>query len=546
MRRHGLPLAAVVAAALAVRVPLVLISSLPLNIDAFVQVTLAEEILSSGRWTLGEDLPLAYNRKLPGLPLFLAASSALTGVAPLPLATGLMVAVGLGTVVGGYALAWSFTRDRSVAAAAGFVLALLGPFLFVSATLIKEALGLALLPALLLLLLRRRAPQARLLAALLLLTLPLVHHLVTAVAHGFVALLFLLTHVHAHWTGRFAWRRAARDAATGPALFGGAAAYYLAVRMEFFADVWNPDEVALFLATALLLAAGGIHLMSRRRARPWFLLSKARRGPSLLDQKALVAVAAFLLVVANGVRPLVPGTVPTSPLLLAAAVGFLPLALLGLAGLNRYRIRRGPAKALPLALLIAPIAFLAFALLRGLDPLSHLLAYRTVDFLDLGLALVVGTGLVRAAGRRRRAVLAVLAAGALLATLPLAYATEATFQVQNTTYEYEMAAFRHLAETGAGRVATDQRMAAVLTWAFGLPADGSLPLRLRAGGGPPEDALLVLEGNWRTRGAQVHPLPFQRIDEGVFADLLKGGDLLYHGGSDGNPLFVVRLSPAVG
>lgn len=543
MRRPLLVLAALAALALAARLPLLLLSSLPVNIDAFVQVSLAEEILATGRWGLDDGHLHSYNLKMPLLPLFLTAAAELTGVDPLALGGPLMLGVGVVAVLGGAALTHRVTRDRGAAVAAGVVLALLGPFLFLSSTLIKQALGFALLPALLLLVLLRDRPGARLGAAALLLALPLVHHLAFAMAHAFVAFLVLLSAARAHWDGHWSWRRFGLDVATGPALLPVGIAYYVAVRMEFFTGVWNPDEVALLLATTLLVAVAALLLHSDVRARPWFALSKTRRLPSLLDQKAVVVLGAVGLVAANGVRPLVPGTVATSPLLLLAALAYVPLALLALAGLNLHRLAARPGKGAVIALLLAPLVFLLFALLRGLDPLSHVLAYRSFDFLDFGLALAVGTALVRVRRPRRRAVLAVAAVGCLLATLPLAFVTEDAFQVQNTTSGHELAALRHLAGVHDGRVATDQRLASVLTWYFHVPADGSLPLRLLRGQPPPGDALLLVEGNWATRGAQVHPLPFQPLDPDALDRLLGDHDLIYHGGGEGNALYVLRVRP---
>lgn len=538
MRGHLLPAATLLAVALAARTVQLLLSSLPLNIDSFAQVAVAEEVLRQGAWRLDDASPNAYNLKMPGLPLLLALGSSLLHVPPLPLAAPLVLTVSLAGVLGVYAVALRITGSRGMAVVAGLVPALLGPYVFLSSTVMKEALGLALLPLVLLLYLRREDPRRRGLAALLLLLLPLVHHLTAFMAYGLVGLLALLENARAYWRGRWSWRSLAADLLLGPALMVFALGYYVAVRMEFFTTVWNPNEAALFLSTAFLVGTAGLLLASRRRARPWFALSKARRLPSLLDQKAVAIAGGLLLVLANAVRPLVPGTTSTTLPLLLVALAYLPLPLLALAGLNLHRLADGPGKAAVVGLLLAPLVPVVYALLRGLDPLSHVLLYRSLDFLDVGIAVAIGTAVLRSRWRRP---LAGVVVASLLATLPLAYATEAVFQVQNTTYGYEMAALRRL--TGfAGTPRTDQRLGNVLTWYLGVPADPTLPLALAEGDPAEPGALLLLEGNWASRGAQLHPLPFQVVEADVLARTLQGGHLVYHGGDGSNPLYLLVVA----
>ncbi|MFQ5920358.1 MAG: hypothetical protein ACE5I4_10010, partial [Thermoplasmata archaeon] len=254
-----------------------------------------------------------------------------------------------------------------------------------------------------------------------------------------------------------------------------------------------------------------------------------------------VIIGAFLLVLVNAFRPLIPGTVPTSPWLFVVTLAYVPLAVLALIGLNVHRLSSHLRKAVPIALLLAPLTVLVYALLRGLDPLSHLLAYRSVDYLDFGLALTVATALVRPMGRRKRAFLSAGVIGVLFLTLPMTYATEEVFQVQNTTFEYELAAFGRLAPSGVSIVSTDQRMANVMQWYFHLDASANLPLRILAGDVLPIGSILLLEENWQTRGAQVFPLPFQVIGGESFQPLLNENQLVYQGGEDGNRIYLVQI-----
>ncbi|MFQ5838518.1 MAG: hypothetical protein ACE5HJ_07020 [Thermoplasmata archaeon] len=541
MRGHLLSVVTLLSVATAVRLLQLLLSSLPLNIDSFAQLAIAREVLGSGQWTLDETSTNAYNLKMPYLPILLATASAVTAMDPLGLATPLMILVSLIGILGFYALTYALTRQRLVAVSSSLVLALLGPYIFLSSTLIKEALALALLPTLLWLTIHRRDPRRRAMAATLLLILPLIHHLSTLMAYGLVTLVILLQNVQAYRGDRWSWRALGWDLLLGPALFPFALWYYTSVRMEFFTQVWNPNEVALFMSTALLMTAAALFLTSERRARPWFILSKSKLLPSLVDQKAIAIVGAFMLVLANFYRPLFPGTVLTSPTLLLIAFAYLPLAFLALVGFNVHRLSSGRRKVAPAALILAPLTVILYALLRGLDPLSHVLVYRSVDFLDYGLALSIGIALSLKMSRLRRSSLSAIVIVSLLVTLPLAYSTEEVLQVQNTTYEYELAAMRHISQFGLDSTSTDQRTAAVMSMYFGLQAESSLPFKIAQGRPPGPGNVLLLEDNWRTRGAQVHPLPFLLLDEDSLSQLVDDNQLLYHGGDSANYVYLVLM-----
>ncbi len=540
MRGHLVPVAAVLSVALSARLLQLLLSSLPLNIDSFAQVAIATDILGSGEWSLDEESLNYYNLKMPFLPVLLSMTASLTGVNSLPLAAPLIITTSLAGILGIYTLAYLVSRSRAVAASASLVLALLGPYIFLSSTLMKEALGLALLPILVLLFLRRDDPRRRGLAALLLLILPLVHHLSALMGYGFVGLLVLLQNAQSYWQGRWSWRVAGLDVLLGPALFPFGLWYYTSVRMEFFTDVWNPNEVALFLSTGLLVAAAGLLMASERRARPWFALSKSRLLPSLLDQKSVAILGAFLLVVANAYRPLFPGTVPTSLLLLSIAAAYVPLALLALVGINVQRLSSGPKKSVVLALVLAPMTVIVYSLLRGLDPLSHVLLYRSVDFLDFGLAIAIGVAVLRTPAGRRRSALVAVTIVALSATLPLAYSTEEVLQVQNTTYEYELAALGWLAGITGVTPEMDQRTAGIISAFFNVRASSALPFEVERGG-PTAGSILFLEDIWRTRGAQVHPLPFMPLGEDEFANLVTQNHLIYQSGDSTNHVYIVLV-----
>jgi len=140
-----------------------------------------------------------------------------------------------------------------------------------------------------------------------------------------------------------------------------------------------------------------------------------------------------------------------------------------------------------------------------------------------------------------RALLVVGFLAVLLATTPMTWNTPAVLGVQNTTTSEEFQALALIASLGGHRVATDERLADVASWWFGLSADATLPLKLRdnatlAGA----EYALILE-RWSTTGAQIHPAPNLVVAPRVLASFLAGNQVLYAGGPAGDRVFVVRV-----
>src|SRR2546427_10165986 len=104
-------------------------------------------------------------------------------------------------------------------------------------------------------------------------------------------------------------------------------------------------------------------------------------------------------------------------------------------------------------MLVAPVALILFGLLRGLDPESLLIVYRSVDFLDYALAILIGVAFVAAwrwlgPWRPAKAVFGAGLPAALLATTPMAWATPAVLGANNVTTPQEVRALALLAALG--------------------------------------------------------------------------------------------------
>ncbi len=510
--------------ALSVRLIPLILSPLPYNIDGFAQVRLAQGIATTGWWSLQQDPANAYNLKMPILPVFLAAASGVLGIDPLTFVQVLIALVASAAIPTTYALVRKLGGSSGASAAAGAFLALSGTFVFLTSSTMKEAIGLALLPLTLLMWQGAEDPRRKGLAVALLALLPFLHNLTTAMALAFVAAMALEKHFAAYRSRELKTRAAIADVSLLGVLAAVPLLYYSVVRMEFFSELANGQDLPLLLSVAFIFSLVALALASKSPARP--LLPMGARG--LINGKGLTIVGMLILVVANQRRSVFTGTATTTPTLFMVALAYLPLALLALIGFELARASGPRLRTWVVALILVPLGVMVFALLRGLDPLSFIVLYRSFDFLDFGIALCIGTAatssIIKGASRKR-AIGAVLVASLLL-TLPAAFATPETFGVRNATSPAEFAALGHFAAVPPIAKNTDQRYRDILAMYWSQSSQGTLPLELQSGGAPNGSYLLVAE-DWASFGAQVYPLPRVKIPGPDFASLVRETDVIY-------------------
>ncbi len=529
--------------ALTLRLVPLLFSPLPFNIDGFPLAKIASGIAASGSWRIDPADVNSYNLKMPVYSLLWSSFAQIGGVGVLSLMQAVMPIVTSAVVVPGYLLAVKATRRPLAGFAAGVFLAIFGSFLFVTSAAMKEAVGLVVLPAAVLLFAERADPRKRGLAVLLLLVLPFLHHLTALLTFGMVSALVVLGQVRSIERGRFGWRALLLDVATGPLPALAAWAYYRAVDLAFLDELMAPDAMTLFLAITLLLT-----IALARLSRPATKVSgRPLLGPA--HPILMVPVLAVGVLLINGRTSLFAGALRTQTALLPVLLASGVLAAFAFVGFLLLRRTANRANDLVLAMLVAPTALVLFGFLRGLDFLSQALVYRSFDFLDYGLAVLAGIGFVAAWSRVRgsrpaRLALAAIFLGALLATTPMAYNSPAVFGVQNVTTPAEFEALSVLASLHPVNVTTDQRLADVGSWWFGLDTDNSLPFLLRdnasVGG---HDYALVLE-RWITVGAQEHPAPNVVLPGSVIARFLEEHRVVYASGMAGDRILIVQFDTA--
>jgi hypothetical protein len=521
-------------------VPL-LFSPLPFNPDGFALANVAGQISSTGMWRINGTGVIENNQQMPIYPLLWSILAQLGGLDVLANLQGIMPLVTATIVLPAYLLAVKATRSRVAGFAAGLFVAVFGSFLFLTSAAMRESIGLVLFPVIVLLYAERSDPRKRALAALLLLLLPFLHHLTTLLTLGMVSALLVLGQSRSIARGTFSLRRLALDILTGPFLAVVAWAWYSAVREVDVDEITAADAIVLLLGIVVLLTALLAPRVRPARVRP------GRRLVSPAGRVLLVPALAFAALWVNGRTSVFVGVVGTQGDLVAMFPAIAILVGFAIMGYQLLRRTTNRGNDLVLAMFVAPIALILLAFLRGLDPFSQMVVYRSFDFVDYGLGVLAGIGLAAVWSRVRPSKAARLALGAtfvvaLLATTPMAWNSQAVFGVNEVTTPAEFHALSVLASLHPKHVTTDQRLALVLGNWFGYNASSTLPFRLQNDERVTGYDYAIVADSWTTVGAQVFPAPNVVLSRDVLASFLQQNRVVYAGGSGDNRVYVVQLT----
>ncbi|MCK4444910.1 MAG: hypothetical protein KAW09_10215, partial [Thermoplasmata archaeon] len=385
MRKHLLPILFLFFVALAIRLVPLLSSPLPYNIDGFPLVRISNDVISSGEWVMDE-----YNTKLPIFGLIIVLASVVCSRDPLYFVQILIPFITSMTAVLIYVLTYKITKSRTAAVFAGLFLALSGLYVFLTASVMKQAIGFTLIPVILYLYYERDDSRKRLLCAFLLIMLPLLHHLTSLMVFAMITLIMAAQNIQRLRDDTWKATDFVLDVFLGPFLLIFLFWFYVSVDMPFFLDVANVNAVLLFLSVYFIVALFAIYLSSPSRMKPWFFYSKKSAFLKLLDQKTLFIFGALFLLVLNHYTNIFAGALKTKSEVLIWSIPYLILIFVGLAGLNVMRNTKTKYRTLVVAGLLAPISVMLFSFLWGLDPVSFGLLYRSYNFIDFALAIAIG------------------------------------------------------------------------------------------------------------------------------------------------------------
>ncbi len=545
MRRSHILVAIVCFAAITVRLIPLAYSSLPYNIDGFSIVNITERTQVSGFLNPLPDDPNLPNYKVPFFPVLLTILSDVLGVEPLLLAQVVIPVLILPAILGMFALMRRLTKNDAASMFAALFMALEGMYVFFTATVIKVSIAFVLMPIIFSLYWNREDRRKRALAAFLLIMLPWVHHLsalLTYVAISFI----LINDLLGLWRiGNLTWRRFAMEMALGPALFIPGLLHYNSVNLMYLREVDDARQIVLFFSVFLIFAF--VHRTLSLPRRPKNRNRAARRSiwRAIFDNKLIYPVGAVVLLIVNYQSNIFAGTIQTKPALFVALVPYVLLIMICLIGFNLIRHFDNRFRSLAMALFVAPFSIMVFAFLRGLDPLSFMILFRSYVYLDFGLAICAGIGIAFLLTlRRSRALKSVLVVGfivLLLMSLPLGLRSEEMYDVENATAQYEFRAMSHVDFIGAKYVGSDQRMLDIFESYFHGQGGPYLPDEINQGADIGQYDFVLLLDSWTTLGAQRFPMPNLMVDQQKVDQLASNNNVIYAISSPIGGAIIVRV-----
>lgn len=526
-----IPLLIIFLLAFVVRLYPLVWSPYPYNIDGFIESAMADGIYRTGSLHVPADASYAdsYVIYMPFFNSLLGMFSQMMSIDPMLLAQVFASALGALSCALVFLLLHMITGSRRVALFGGLFLALLGTYVFCTTSVWKENLGLLSLVLVVALFLERRDIRFRFLLTLLLVMMIFIHHhsavmtfmffSFATVAEGYVAMR------HRRWSrGNYA------DIGTMFLIWPLAVVYYSGIELPYY-DFLTPDTgMYLMIAVSCAMAV----LMT-------ILLKERTRGSRRQYLKVVVPALGAGLLVLNYFKPIFPGIAGTQEPLFVFAMAYIALVIPMWFGAES--VLRPSERATPTlyALIFAPLTMMLFALLRSLDATSHMIIYRTFDFLDIGMALMFAAGTVILVLKLRKSLhgLAVLSLLIVLSTTPLAFQTEQLFGVHNHTYSYEVDAFRWMDSYAADAdMDSDQRLGSLYGTLTGSHGSTDLGFRISDGQSTQEFDLLVLKSSWATAGAQEFPLGQVVIEQALLDEFIDGQNVVYLSGPVDNQLIV--------
>lgn len=523
-------------------------SHLPYNIDGFSMAGVSDGIISTGHWTLDSRMyGVAYNQKTPFFPLILSEFSLVTGIQPLFVVQYMLPFITASIPPFFFYFASRLTKNSIASITAALFLAFNGLFSFLTGSIMKESLGLLLIPIALYLYIGRKDTKKRLLLSLVLVFITFVHYRSTLMVQLFLVLLISWETVRDFNAGRLRLRSFLMDIAGIPLIGLLSLLYFSMVSMQdYYGRAFNINEMALFLSVAFIWLLIYLRFMkSSAHATDRSLLRY------LMDWKFLVlliGLGAFLL---NSRKLIFEGTITTSPALIHAAIPYIILLIISISGLSIMQRYRNDYFPLVVAIYVGTLIPMTYSVVRGLDAFSQEILYRSYNFMDFATAISLGIAVafIYAAVKShffsdarhsiRVGVPALLAIFAVLvvllaATVPLGYDTVELFGVQNVTYEYEVSAMDWAKTANCSVVGTDQRLGDIMRDYNNLSHTSSIPLNLKYNR-PVNLRFILLEGSWKTWGAQMYPSSPIKVNSHAFSSLINHRSLIFSSGHPDAP-----------
>ena len=507
-------------------------SQFPFNNDSMTECGIASEILSSGHleFSPGTAWYGTHTVVMPIYDTMIAFVSGMLGMAPVECAQIMNGVIAMTTVGSLYLLGRLFSGSFSGGVVAGLLAVTMGTFVFTTASVWKETLGIVLFLLALLSYMRRDDMRFRVLTFAILMLVPFTHHLVAAVT--FITFTFLLV---------WAWFYAIARQSVGKRHFYDsvmiglpsleAVLYYSVVAKDSFGDILSPLRILLLIAGFIALNLVGIVILSRKKHL------KVSFAPFV--GAALLALIVFDYL--GFVFPYSPSATDAYLVLVLAAAYLVTLAWYGTEHLVE---NRGMLRAVQVALLIAPLAIVGVGFVEGFSLASHKILYRSFDFFDPFLFVGVSVAIV-VLGKKRRVLYALIVAGLIVAScvsFPFAFESDRLLGIRHDTQGYEIDGILWIEEhVDNPKVISDERIGYIGLALAGFDKYSSLPHYLRDDIPISTEVVCFIEESWTTTGVNDYPNGLYVTPMLNYTLTLLSSNVFYVGGplDDKASLFIV-------
>lgn len=513
-------------------------SPYPFNNDSLLEVSLAREICATGHIAVpeyGESLS-THSESTQAWNVLLAFVASMTGRDPM-FVTQIVVAVIAPIVpLAIYVLARFFTRNVAASILGASFISLFGTYVYLTSSGWKLPLGMTLVVLAVLAFVMRESNRMRWLMTVILLMLPLIHHLAAVICYMTVAYLVGWSWFYGMANGHLV-RRHYLDLATMIVLAVVSIGYYAIVSFDRLAYIGSLGGLMLLLSImAVFLLAATIVLMRQHHSKLSFAVIPA----------GLIFLLAYL-----DYHGYILDYVPSQPVHFFYLMAIVVSVLIAYVwyGLEYSIESSSSLRALPLSMLLPPVALIVFGFVSPTVPSGHQLIYRTFDMADpaLGLCIAVGFAqMFRTAGLKKiRPALVAVFLVVLLVTTPFGLYTEKFTGVRHDTQGYEIDAFHWIMNghyNGTPHLATDERLSYVASVIFNLGKDNTLPWILETNHSlTPGDYNMYLE-SWSLRGVSDYPDGIRKPSSEFVGMLMEVENVLYVAGPSGDRLYVIQHS----
>lgn len=527
-------LLALVVTALSTRVLPLAISSYPFNNDGLTESGIAEDIATSGHLEYPEErfYPDTHSVLTPAFNVMLAFVSEAVGSSPVAIAQLTTAFLSVLTITCVYVICLVVSRSIMGAAAGAMFIALFGTFVYLTGSVWKESLGMALLVMLVYAYMHRGELRMLALELLILSVLPFVHHLVAFVAYATIAFLTIWSLYYSVRYRRTLDQRRLVDIAVLALPCIGAYMYYQMYSLDRLSLIESSFDLVFIMGSFVALSLVAIVILRME-------------GHSRMSFAPIPALAVLGLVLWDYLDPLFPYTPGAPPYMFVLVCSLAVIVWISWIGLEKSVESRSRYRAVPLCLLMPFFLIASFALLSGFVYSSQQIIFRSFDFADLGLATGIAVAVAHYGSKPKLRGWIVAGVIALsLVSFPFGYASSTLIGVRHDTLQYEVDAVDWIGEHGDPNwsLQSDERLSYIAMAMGDFEKEPRLPdriVRQTALGG---EAFYVYEEEWTTKGVNDFPRGHPILNQTYVHELLSACDICYVGGPDSNNVIVFSWS----